>query len=520
MKIASFRQILKKGISEKVKSIFFFPGFPPLGNRMGLVNLDKAVLTEMDIKDILASTLTEWQHDTLMKDRELDYSYELDGIARFRVAAFHKMGSIGLVMRVIPSEIPTFEALGLPDIIKDFTTLRDGLVLITGPTGSGKSTTLAALLEIINQSYGHHIITIEDPIEFIYKSKRSIISQREVGRDTKSYSDALRRILREDPDVILVGEIRDGDSMKTAIEVAETGHLVFSTLHTINAIQSLNRIIDFFPDYEKTQIRMQLSLVLQGIVSQRLLKRPDGKGFICACEVLKVNHSVRNLIKEDKIHQIYTAMDAMKGNGAISMDDALVALYMKDTLEYMEVLKEVSDKKRLKSPKIKDKLSRETIPFQTEGIKGVEETKVAYTADFTGGALAYFDASGTIFDTPEGLLFRDTGYSKREMHYIADYTVLSGNKRQFLLNEFINLSYRLFDVHEKRPVYRFQIVLVENAAYSFNIPYGFYGMTFDRDWHTISIPVPQEYSGRTIRYYVLMFDKDIKEIFFNNIYFV
>jgi twitching motility protein PilT len=178
LKTASFQQILKKGISEKVKGIFFFPGFPPLGNRMGLVNLDKAVLTEMDIKDILASTLTEWQHDRLMKDKELDYSYELDGIARFRVAAFQKMGSIGLVMRVIPSEIPTFEALGLPDIIKDFTRLRDGLVLITGPTGSGKSTTIAALLEVINQSYGHHIITIEDPIEFVYESKRSIISQR------------------------------------------------------------------------------------------------------------------------------------------------------------------------------------------------------------------------------------------------------------------------------------------------------------------------------------------------------
>ncbi len=519
MKIESLQKILKKGIIKGVKSIFFFPDLPPLGSKKGLESLDSGILTSKDIDDILYMTLSEEQRQVLKTQKEIDYSFETTFNVRVRIAAFHKMNQICLVARPIPTEIPPFESLGLPSVIKDFTELKRGIVFITGPTGSGKSTTLASLIDIINENKSAHIITVEDPIEFIFRSKRSIISQREIGRDTKSYRDALKSILREDPDVILIGEIRDMESMEAAMELAETGHLVFTTLHTINVVQTINRIIDFFPDHEKQQVRKQISQVLQGIVCQRLLPRKTGDGFVCACEVLKMNHGVSNLIKEDRVQQIYSMMDTMRSQGVISMDNAVLKLYRNGIIELKELMNHITDKKKI-APFLKEaeiKKSKEYI--YGKDIIDVDKKTVIYQADYTSKNISYFDASGTIVETENGLLFRDTGQSKGEFHFIGDYTILNGKKNPFPLKNFFNLSYLIREVKARKPIYRLQLKIVENMKSQIDLPKNPYEMVFDNVLHSIAIPIPKIYEGRYVRYYIIFFDKDIDVIEFSNIYF-
>ncbi|HON85938.1 MAG TPA: PilT/PilU family type 4a pilus ATPase [Syntrophorhabdaceae bacterium] len=519
MKIEILQRVLKDAVARGAHSIFFFPGLPPLGNKKGLERLGLKELNRGDIDDILGMTLTEWERDELERKREIDYSFETKTGIRFRMAAFYRMGQAGIVARPVPSDVPSFDTLGLPSTIKDFTNLKDGIVFITGPTGSGKSTTLASLIDIINQNKGYHIVTVEDPIEFVYKNKRSIISQREIGRDTKSYTEALRRILREDPDIILIGEIRDRESMTSALELAETGHLVFSTLHTINVVQTINRILDFFPEHEKQQVRKQVSQVLQGVVCQRLIKKKEGNGFVCACEVLKINQSVRNLIKDDKVHQITTIMDSMKKEGSISMDDTLIRLYREGIIGYHDLLAAITDTKKIKEIDIEHSSEAIEQHVYGTGIAEIDRRNIIYRADYESINLSYFDASGIIAETPQGILFRDTGHSKGESHFIGDYTILNGKKQQFTLRHFFNFSYIIKEVRIKKPVYRFQVKIVENAKKSFDIPKYPYELVFDDKWRHVAIPIPKIYEGSTVRYYLMFFDRDIKAIEFNSIYF-
>jgi twitching motility protein PilT len=248
-------------------------------------------------------------------------------MSRLRVNAYKQRGSFGMALRIIPYDIPTMQFLGLPSVIEELTELNRGLILVTGPTGSGKSTTLATMIDKINSNRRCHIITLEDPIEYLHKHDKSIINQREIGNDTKSFANALRGALREDPDVILVGEMRDLDTISIAITAAETGHLVLSTLHTIGAPQTIDRIIDVFPPYQQQQVRIQLSSVIQAIITQQLLPKADGKGRIAAFEVMIATPAIRNLIRESKVHQIETAMLTGTKNKMQTMDNSLLQLY-------------------------------------------------------------------------------------------------------------------------------------------------------------------------------------------------
>ena len=310
-------------------------GLPPILRIDGVLTPihNAPALTEEMVRGLVFATLDEEQQKVLMKDKEFDYSFAFGDLARFRVNAFHERGKLAAAFRLIPNQIKTISELGMPSIVETFASYPRGLVLVTGPTGSGKSTTLAALIDKINTERSQHIITIEDPIEFTHRSKRSVVVQREVHYDTFSFAAALRLVLREDPDVVLIGEMRDLETMQAAITVAETGHLVFATLPTNSAAQSIDRIIDSFPAYQQPQIRSQLSNILMAICSQRLVPAIGG-GRVCAAEIMVANPGIRSLIREGKTHQIDTAIQTGAEQGMQTMDRTLAGLIKTGVISY------------------------------------------------------------------------------------------------------------------------------------------------------------------------------------------
>src|SRR5207245_2247934 len=281
-----------------------------------------------DTKALAYSVLTDAQKHRFEENLELDFSFGLKNLARFRGNVFNQRGAVGAVFRTIPWEIKGFDALGLPQIVKGLCDKPRGLVMVTGPTGSGKSTTLAAMLDKVNNEREEHMITIEDPIEFLHNHKKCLVNQREVHSDTHSFSNSLRAALREDPDVVLIGEMRDLETIESALRIAETGHLTFATLHTNSAVSTINRIIDVFPSAQQAQVRAQLSLTLEGILCQTLLPKPEGRGRALAMEVLIPNPAIRNLIREDKVHQIYSMMQTGQDiHGMQTFNQSLASLY-------------------------------------------------------------------------------------------------------------------------------------------------------------------------------------------------
>jgi len=300
-------------------------------------------LAAKDTLQVAYSVLTEQQKKRFELDDELDFSFGIQNLARFRGNVFKQRGCVSMVIRQIPFAIKTFEQLGLPGSIAKMAEKPRGLVLVTGPTGSGKSTTLAAMIDKINRERKGHIITVEDPIEFIHKHQGCIVNQREIGSDTKSFANALKYALREDPDTILIGEMRDLETIQAALTIAETGHLAFATLHTNSAAEAINRIIDVFPSHQQSQVRAQLAFVLEGIITQTLLPKAQGKGRVMAAEILVVTPAIRALIRDDKIHQIYSTMQAGKKYGMQTLNDALYVLYMNREVTAEECLRVTSE---------------------------------------------------------------------------------------------------------------------------------------------------------------------------------
>jgi twitching motility protein PilT len=300
-------------------------------------------LTPKETLQIAYSVLTENQKKRFENEDELDFSFGIQNLARFRGNVFKQRGCVTLVIRQIPFSVKTFDELGLPPTLAELSDRPRGLVLVTGPTGSGKSTTLAAMIDRINKNRKAHIITVEDPIEFIHRHQGCIINQREVGTDTKSFSNALKYALRQDPDVVLVGEMRDLETIQAALTIAETGHLAFATLHTNSAAETVNRIIDVFPSHQQSQVRAQLAFVLEGVVTQTLLQKASGKGRVMACEIMKATAAIRALIRDDKVHQIYSAMQAGKKHGMMTLADSLYMNYMSREVTLEECLRVVPD---------------------------------------------------------------------------------------------------------------------------------------------------------------------------------
>ncbi len=323
-----FADLLLEVIDRKASDLHITAGArPTLRVRGRLTQLEHfPVLSPVETREIVYSVLNNDQRQRLETDWQIDFAYSIPGQARFRVNAYFQRAAVGAAFRLIPAELTSIEALGLPAVVHEFTRKPRGLVLITGPTGSGKSTSLAAIIDEINQTRDDHIMTIEDPIEFLHRHKRCIVNQRELGSDATSFAAALRAALRQDPDVILVGEMRDLETIGTALTAAETGHLVFATLHTQDAPQTIDRIIDVFPAHQQSQVRMQLSVALQGIMTQQLLPTADGSSRVVACEVLLPTAAVRNLIREGKTHQIASVIQTGSAVGMQTMDSALATL--------------------------------------------------------------------------------------------------------------------------------------------------------------------------------------------------
>ncbi len=308
---ATLSELLKKLLEMNGSDLHITTNSPPQIRVHGsLQPLDLPVLNPADTKQFAYSVMTDAQKHRFEENLELDFSFGLKGLARFRANVFNQRGATAAVFRVIPYEIKSFTQLNLPPVVAKLCEKPRGLILVTGPTGSGKSTTLAAMIDKVNNERHDHIITIEDPIEFVHQNKNCLVNQREVHSDTKGFAEALRSALREDPDVVLIGEMRDLETIESALRIAETGHLTFATLHTNSAASTINRIIDVFPSHQQPQIRAQLSLVLEGILCQALLSKVGGQGRVMAMEILVPNAAIRNLIREDKIHQIYSAMQS------------------------------------------------------------------------------------------------------------------------------------------------------------------------------------------------------------------
>jgi twitching motility protein PilT len=322
-----FAEVLLQVFEKNASDLHLTSGSPPMIRHHGQLHaLDYPKLTPQLCREIVYSIITNDQRQRLETDWQIDFAYSIPGRARFRVNAYFQRASLGAAFRLIPHEMPALGDLGLPKTLESFTTKPRGFVLVTGPTGSGKSTTLAAMLDDINSKRNEHIMTIEDPIEFLHRHKKCIVNQREIGGDAKSFGLALRGALRQDPDVILVGEMRDLETISTALTAAETGHLVFATLHTQDTAQTIDRVVDVFPPEQQHQVRVQLSVALQGIVSQQLLPTADGQGRAVATEVLVPTPAVRNLIREGKTHQIYSALQTGGSHGMQTMDASLADL--------------------------------------------------------------------------------------------------------------------------------------------------------------------------------------------------
>ena len=323
------QDILRQAKDKGASDVHVTVGLPPKMRLNGkLIPMDEfGKMLPPDTLAIAEEIMNEKQLEKLEDNGQHDMSFSIPGVGRYRLNVFKQRGSVAMAFRVVASEIPSAESLGIPEAVSGLYTKKRGLVLVTGPTGSGKSTTLASIIDTINNNREAHVITLEDPIEFTYQHRMSIVNQREIGTDSNTYANALRAALREDPDVILVGEMRDLETISTAITAAETGHLVLSTVHTIGASNTVDRLIDVFPSHQQQQIRIQLASVLEAVVSQQLIPALDGVSRIAAFEVLHVNSAVRNLIREGKSHQLLTVMQTNRKLGMISMDDAILDLY-------------------------------------------------------------------------------------------------------------------------------------------------------------------------------------------------
>jgi len=346
----NLHQLLKILVESNGSDLHITTNTPPQIRVDGkMTPLDYPPLNQVETKQLCYSVLTDAQKHKFEEENELDLSFGVKGLSRFRGNIFIQRGAVAGVFRVIPYKILTFEELNLPPVVSELAAKPRGLILVTGPTGSGKSTTLASIIDYINLSRHEHIVTIEDPIEYLHPHKGCLVNQREVGADTKSFKNALKYILRQDPDVVLVGELRDLETIEAALTLSETGHLCLATLHTNSCAQTINRIVDVFPPYQQTQIRAQLSFVLEGIMSQTLMPKMNSKGRVMALEIMVPNPAIRNLIREDKVHQIYSQMQVGQDKfGMQTMNQSLYSLFAKRLISLEEALGRSSDPDELK----------------------------------------------------------------------------------------------------------------------------------------------------------------------------
>lgn len=347
--MVTIQQLLEEMVAKEATDLHLVAGSPPCFRiNQELVTTDYEVLTPAMTRSLVYSLLNDHQKKKLEEEMELDFAISIEGVSRFRGNAYIQRGSVACAIRRIPFNIPTIRELGLPSVVEKLVEKRQGFILVTGPTGSGKSTTLAAMINKINNERACHIVTIEDPIEYLHRNKMAIVSQREVGQDTRSFASALKYVLRQDPDVIMIGEMRDLETISAALTAAETGHLVLATLHTDSAVESINRIIDVFPPHQQGQVRVQLAQVIEAVITQRLLPRSNGRGMALATEIMIATPAVRTLIRESRIHEVYGVMQTSQRYGMRTMNMSLFELYKEGAISWQTALYASSNPDELK----------------------------------------------------------------------------------------------------------------------------------------------------------------------------
>lgn len=356
------RQLIDVMLAKHASDLVLTQGQPPIIRVVGdLFPVDGTkTLTSADVRRFAYSLLSPEQQQTFERTREMDSSFGIEQIARFRVNVFQQQGAVGMVLRMLPYQIPSLESLGVPEIVKQWLAIPHGILITTGPTGSGKSTSQAAMIRFLNEQKRYHVVTIEDPVEYTHQHGLCTIEQREVGSDTSSFSEALKRVFRQSPDVIMIGEMRDRETFETALQLAETGHLVLATLHTGDATQSISRIIDVFPPDQHQQIRVQLSLTLIGVLVQQLVPKVDGQGRLLACEVLEVNPAVRNLIRKNDLQQIYSVIQTSAGEGMVTMNACLLRLFQEGKISLEQAMLFTTRQKELEQLVAREAGVRET----------------------------------------------------------------------------------------------------------------------------------------------------------------
>ena len=519
--------LLNEMVDKKAISIFLIAESPPVLNIEGRISpMDSPHLLPQDIDDILFPILTPHQRKEFEKEYVLNFSFEKLPLGRFKVSIFLQRGTTGAIFRRIPERIPNLEELNLPPVLRELTHKNSGLILVTGSSGSGKSTTLACLIDMINSNRRCHIITIEDPIEYTHTHRNSIISQREIGTDSLSFLNALKQVTRQDPDVIFIGELMDLESISTALTTAESGHLIFGTLAATDTIQALGRIIEVFPSEQQQQVRTQLSITLQGIISQQLLIRADGKGRIPAVEIMLGTLAIRNLIREANTPQIYSEIEMGQALGMHTMEQALEELCEKGLVSYEEVISSSIHQVRL-SKKLEGKIMPDTSIKEGED-KPIPITRelICYKSHFEQGQESYWNSSGNIAFTIEGLKYTFNPLSSQDRCYITDFSVVSGVRDTFHLSSHIYLRYKSMDIKgedEEPNLIHFELYTGKETI---KIPYtGEDGMSAgipileDGKWHNIIFDVPQEFVGKHIRIYSIEFSNRLTSIVIGEIVF-
>ncbi|MFH1776972.1 MAG: PilT/PilU family type 4a pilus ATPase [Candidatus Omnitrophota bacterium] len=526
-----FREIIEK----RAMGMHLTVNMPPMLNIEGrLFPTTLAVIDQNNAVVIADQLMNEKSKAIFAQYKSVHFTYDAPGSGRFRINIFQQRNLLSIVIRVILDKIPTLSELNLPKGIEKIAGLRRGLCIFTGPSGCGKTTTLAAIVNIINQQKNAHIITMEDPIEYIHTSNKCIISQREIGKDSKSFSIALKEALRQDPDVILIGEMQDRETISIALTAAETGHLVLATMHTIDAVQSIDRIIDAFSSAQQHQIKIQLSIALEAVVSQQLVFRADGKGRIPANEIMFVLPSIRNLIRESKTHQIYSILETSGEYGMQSFDQCLHNFQRANIITNAEALAQATSPYRL----IKKIAATDTpfIPKDSSEVKfydsgaetlHLDRQTLLYKADFTPGYEEYWTTSGNIKFDEDGLSCKKNPLNPSGRLYVSDFNIVGNRKKSFKLKHHVLLKYRLeIDLNIQPPagreiIMQFKLFFFPEKSKPVTYDKALFKLPLNTDgaWHSMIIDLPVTYRDKLVKIYMFEFSNLLKSFSINDILF-
>jgi len=514
MKFSSL-ELLKQMRDKSASTMFLIVDAPPMLEVNGLIQPanDKKLMAD-DTEALVRELMNDFQWEKFKKEHNIEFSYDVPDLARYRVSVFRQSGCIGAALRFIPPTIPTLKQLNLPSTLAEFARLNKGLVVITGPSGAGKSSTLAALVSLINKERRVHVVTVEDPIEFFYLNEKAMITQREVGKDTYSFANALRHCLRQDPDVIVVGEMRDLETISVAITAAETGHLVLATMHTSDSVQTIERIVDAFPPFQQRQIRVQLSQALEGVIAQRLVPRSDGMGRVPAVEILRVTPAVRGLIRQGKTSQLTLMLEIGARQKMRTFEQSFAVLYSKGIISADEVLSQESRQKGLleliKSQRTDQIRARKSSAFTSSSrVLSIRKDITRYRAPLRPGDESRWGSSGAIVITEEGLQYTYRPLARAVKEFISDYSILTGYRGTFNLPENILITYKVVSLRETGDKEEVGLSMeLFSGEHTFRLPRADgkeqkIKLNYDGNWHSLVIHVPKYLQGRPVKIYLI-----------------